>query len=257
LTTAAAAIVAMTLVQSNPAYAGGRPFTFTWDANAVNKGDFEIEEWLTARTGLPASHATSGWLWFAPVYGLYDHVEIAVPWEAAVTPNGTSLTDFGVEARFCLYDPTAEGQFVHVLLRALLQQNFANPDNAGLPAADEWAGLDAIVALGDPHGTHATIDFGGLMDLNFGAKKILRQTLGAGVTFKLSDEWQLGAEYYHQLQYGNSGASAYYNGNSQQFFVGPDIAFVRGRVWATLGGLIGLNEAAPRFMPRLIVAVAL
>lgn len=252
-----ASLLAVTLGPVSPAFAGRRAYTFTWDTETVNKGDIEIEQWLWSRALQPGAHLTSGWIWFAPVYGLTNHVELAIPWEVVVTPKGTQLADFTLEGRFRLYDPEKEDQFVRVLLRAAYTQNFANPDNAGLPPTTGWAALNAVVSLGDTKGTHGTIDVGGLADLHFGAKKLVRQTLGAGMTFKVSDEWRLGAEYYHQLQFGGAITATFAGHDAHQFFAGPNVGFSRGRVWMTIGALIGLNEAAPRVMPRFMLAVAI
>ncbi len=241
-----------------PASAGKRDFIFTWDAETVNKGDLELEQWLWARAFVPPTDTARGWIWFSPVYGLFDHVEIAFPWEVAVTPAGTSLADFAVEGRFRLYDPSNDDLFLHTTIRAMYQQNFANPENAGLVSPYiPWAGLNVIFALGNLHGTHGTIDIGGVTDLHFGAVKMIRQTVGAGMTFKVADEWQLGAEYYHQLQFGGAPITLYEGKSSHQFFAGPDVGFARGRVWATLGCLIGLTDNSPRLVPRFIFGVAL
>lgn len=252
-----AALVLTTWLIASPAFAGRRPYIFTWDTETVNKGDIEIEQWLWSRALAPVTNASSGWIWFAPVYGLTNHVELAIPWEVVVTPKGTQLADFTLESRFRLYDPEKEDQFVRVLLRTAYTQNFANPDNAGLPPTTGWAALNAVISLGDIKGTHGTIDIGGLTDLHFGAKKLIRQTVGAGMTFKVSDEWRIGAEYYHQLQFGGAASATFKGQDAHQFFAGPDISFSRGRVWMTIGALIGLNQAAPHVMPRFMLAVAI
>src|SRR5262245_32571159 len=66
------------LLITTEAHAGRRPFLFTWDTDAVNKGDVEIEQWLWARLlNEPANGAdwktgpSGGWLWFSPIYGLH------------------------------------------------------------------------------------------------------------------------------------------------------------------------------------------
>lgn len=260
--------LAITLsVAPSVAEAGRRAFIWTWDTEALNKGDVEIEQWLWAKTLTgPERKNHVGWLWFSPIYGLFDHVEIAMPWEVVVdTRTGsTRLTNFTFEGRFRLYDPQAEDQLFRFLIRAYYQQNFAHPDNANF-GNKPFAGIDAVMSIGDPAGTHGTINVGGMADLGFGARHLFRQTATAGFTYKLSDEFRIGAEYLHELHFGDAplvktivgtGANAVVKDN-HHFFLGPNVGFSRGRIWATVGVLIGLTDTTPLMMPRLMFAIAI
>jgi hypothetical protein len=242
---------------SSTADAGRRPFLFTWDAEALNTGDVEIESWLWAR-GLQENGNSAGWLWMSPVYGLADHVEIAFPFEIVTGPAGTRLSNFNAEARIRLYDPNDDNRRVRNLLRIFYQQNFNHPENNGFLPFTPWAGLNFVTQIGNPSGSHGTLDVGGYTALSFGHNKLIRQTVGLGYTQRLTDEWRLSAEYFHELNFGGAPATLSPNGHpSHHFFVGPAVAFSRGRVWATLGSLIGLTPASPRFMPRFMFAVAI
>ena len=237
---------------AHPAHAGRRAFTWVWDTQTVNQGDFELEEWLWAPVHAPKPGTPSpGWLWLAPVYGLTQHVELAFPWEAVVTPAGTQMTDFAAEARIRLYDPNDDQAFVRPLVRLIYQQNFAHPLNAGRGHQYPFAGADVVVSFGDINGSHLTVDAGILADVGFGPKTMVLQNLSLGYTQRLSDEWRLGAEYFHQISIGSAVTGL------KHFFAGPDLAFSRGRVWMTFGVLFGLTPTTPVVMPRLIVAVAI
>lgn len=251
---AAAATVAFV----SDAAAGRRAFMFTWDTEALNKGDVEIEQWLWAR-GLQENGNTAGWLWFSPIYGLTDHVELAFPWEIVTTPAGTRMTNFTAEARIRLYDANDEERFVRNLIRVFYQQNFNHPENAGMPAFTPWAGLNFVTSLGDIKGSHFTLDVGGHMAMHFiSGNYLVRQTVGAGYTHQVHDEWRISAEYFHELQFGGAQATQRPDGSaSHHFYLGPGVGFTRGRVWLTLGALIGLTPATPRVMPRLLFAVAI
>lgn len=264
---AAVTTLVLCMLLTSEAQAGRRAFIWTWDTETVNKGDIEIEQWLWAKTLTgPTRKNHVGWLWFSPVYGLFDHVEIAMPWEMVVdTTSGlTRLTNFTFEGRFRLYDPQAEDQLVKFLIRAYYQQNFAHPDNNGF-GNKPHAGLDLVMSVGDVAGTHGTINVGGLADMGFGSRHLFRQVATAAFTYKLSDEWRVGAEYLHELNFGDaptakslvgSGASAVLK-NNFRFFVGPNVGLSRGRIWATLGCMIGLTDVTPLLMPRLMFAVAI
>lgn len=246
----ALAAVLLAVAVTPPAHAARRAFTWVWDTEALNKGDLELEEWLWAPVHLPGSNASPGWIWFAPVYGLTQHVELAFPWEAVVTPAGTQITDFVAEARIRLYDPNDDQAFVRTLVRLFYQQNFAHPLNAGRPQVP-FGGGDVVVSFGDETRSHATIDVGITADLGFGSKVLVTQNLSVGYTHNITDEWRLGAEYFHQISIGSAVTGL------RHFFAGPDIAFSRGQVWMTFGVLFGLTKTTPLLMPRLIVSVAI
>jgi len=252
-----AGLLTSVLLLVSDAHAGRRAFMFTWDTEAVNKGDVEIEQWLWAR-GLQETGQSGGWLWFAPIYGLTERVEIAMPWEIVTGPAGTRLSNFTAEARIKLYDPNDDTRLVRNLLRVFYQQNFNHPENTGFLPFTPWAGANFITSIGSPGGSHGTLDVGAYTALSFGMSKLIRQTVGLGYTHKLSDEWRLSAEYFHELNFGTSAASRSPDGTqSHHFFLGPAVAFSRGRVWATVGSLIGLTPASPRFMPRVMFAIAI
>ena len=246
-----------TLLFASHAEAGRRAFMFTWDTETVNAGDVELEQWLWAR-GLQENRTTAAWLWFSPIYGLHDRVELAFPWEAVATVGGTRITNFTAEGRFRLYDPNDGNRFVRNLIRVAYQQNFVHPDNAGLPDFTPWAHLNIVTSLGDVKGSHATIDVGGQIALSFGTNKVIKQTVGVGYTQRITDELRLSAEYFHELVFGGAPITLRPNGDpAHHFFVGPGIAYSRGRFWMTLGCLIGLTPATPRVQPRLLIGIAI
>ncbi len=271
-----AAVLFLCLVLSPlRAEAGRRAYLFTWDTEAVNKGDVEIETWLWGRILVqapnpafdptdPASKRAlvapgAAWLWLSPIYGLGDHIEIAFPWEAVIQPaaaGGTRITNFTAEARIRTYDPLDEEKFFRNLIRIGYQQNFNHPDNAKLAPFTPWVHLNIVNSLGDPKGSHGTLDVGAQLALNFVGTFGIRQTVGLAYTHKIADEWRLTAEYYHELNFG--GAITLPNGNNAYFFyAGPSVGFSRGRVWATLGAMIGLTPDTPRVMPRFLFAIAI
>lgn len=244
-------LLVSTLGYAHPAHAGRRAFTWVWDTETVNQGDFELEEWLWAAARSPKpGHPTPGWLWFAPIYGLTQHIELAFPWEAVVTPAGTQMTDFAVSARLRLYDPNNDKLFVRTLVRLIYQQNFANPLNAGRGHQYPFAGADLVVSFGDPGRSHATIDAGILADVGFGPKTMILQNLSFGYTHNIGDDWRIGAEYFHQISLTDAVKRRF-------FFLGPDIAFSRGQMWMTFGALFGLTKTTPVVMPRLLIAVSI
>jgi hypothetical protein len=263
------ALLTLSFAFTSRAEAGRRAFLFTWDTEAMNKGDVEVESWLWGKlqteAASPADPATaitapgSAWLWVSPIYGLGDHVEIAFPWEAQTgSPAGTRITNFTAEARIRAYDPLDEERLVRNLIRVGYQQNFNHPDNVGLPQFTPWIHVNVVTSIGDIKGSHGTLDVGGQLAMFFAGSFALRQTVGLGYTHKVHDEWRISAEYFHELNFGGSPSMVRPNGdNIYHFYAGPSVGFTRGRVWATLGAMIGLTPATPRLMPRFLFAIAI
>ena len=80
-----AAVVAciVGLAWASPAQAGRRPFIWTYDTEIVPKGDIELEQWLWARSRAPAfpDRPSNYWIWWGPVLGLSQHLELALPFQ--------------------------------------------------------------------------------------------------------------------------------------------------------------------------------
>ncbi len=254
-------VFAAILLSSNDVFAGRRAFMWTWDTEAVNKGDVEIEQWLWAKTRvLQPNPGAAAWLWFSPIYGLHDNVEIAFPFEIVTNPSApqqTRMSNFTAEARIRAYDPNDEKRLVRNLIRVFYQQNFSHPENRDFLPFTPWAGGNFVTSIGDIRGSHGTLDVGayGVLSSRY---IMVRQTVGLGYTQRLSDEWRISAEYFHELQFGNAPVIMGPNGQPEHhFFLGPAVAFTRGRIWATLGTLIGLTPDTPRFMPRFLFAIAI
>lgn len=245
------------LAPAGDAEAGRRAFLFTWDTEALNKGDVEIEQWLWGRI-LTETGPGAGWLWFSPIYGLHDNIEIAFPFEVVTTPGGTRFSNINAEMRIRAYDPNDEERLFRTMIRFAYQQNFNHPDNAGVYAFTPWLQLNVVNSIGDIKGSHGTLDVGALLMLHFGSYWAVRQTVGLGYTHKVADEWRISAEYFHELNFGTAPVAVRPNGaNQYHFYAGPSVGFTRGRVWATLGALVGLTPETPRVMPRFLFAIAI
>jgi len=158
------------------------------------------------------------------VYGLTNRVELAFPWEAAAIGDQGRITDFSVDARIRLYDPLQDtGRWVRSLVRVFYQFNFNHPTNAGnlnLP----WIGGNLVTTLGDPVGSHASIDIGAFTDTALAHPRVAYQSLGIGYIHRLTPELRVGAEYYHEI------ALSQIDSGGRRFFVGPDVAFAPGQV---------------------------
>ena len=67
------------LFGSLSAEAGFRPFSFTFDTKTLSRGDVELEQWMWGKVDAPPAGASPAWIWFAPVYGVTQRLEVALP----------------------------------------------------------------------------------------------------------------------------------------------------------------------------------
>jgi hypothetical protein len=240
--------LAIFLAAMPEARAGRRAFINLWDTETLKRGEVELEEWLWWRED---GAATAGWIWFAPVFGLTEQVELAFPFEAIAKQTQTAITDFTAEARIRLGDPQDDSAGLHQMVRVFYQQNLNHPYNLGRFGIP-WLGGNFVSSLGPVGGSHATLDVGAYSDFRFQTSSSLSiQTLGAGYTHSFTKEMRAGLEYSHEI-----GLSETYK-NFRRYYLGPNFSFSRGNVWMTFGLLKGLTDNMPDFLGRLALAVAL
>jgi hypothetical protein len=249
-----AAVVAciVGLAWAGPAQAGRRAFSWAYDTEIVPKGDVELEQWLWARSRAPAfpSQPASYWVWWGPVLGLSQHLELALPFQVRATQSVTELESFEADLRYRLF-PRGDDSAFQPLVRLAWHQAIrtANPSRVDLTLAGSYqleGGLRAVLNLGAQVGIPALRGSGG-------GVRVLG-TYSAGVAYPvIPDELQLSLESFGEVPMRGLELKPH-------VFIGPNVAWTFGRTWVTVGtlvGLTGLFPETPRFMPRLIWAVAL
>jgi hypothetical protein len=236
-----------------PAEAGRRPFIWVYDTEIVPKGDVELEQWLWARSPAPgvSGDAARYWIWWGPVFGLTQRLELALPFQVLATQERTQLESFEADVRLRLNPRGHEGPW-QPLLRVAYHQaiHTSRPSrlDANLVQSYELeSGLRLVLDLGAQVGVPA---FRG----EEGPVRLLG-TYAAGASFPVFEDGELRASLeafgeipLHEIP------------STQHHFVGADLAWTFGRSWVTLGVLMGLTPLfpeTPQFMPRLIWAVVL
>lgn len=242
----------MALAWATPAEAGRRPFIWTFDTEITPKGDVELEQWLWARSRapIPAGRPSVYWVWWGPVLGLSQHLELALPFQVRATRGVTELESFEADFRYRLF-PRGDDSAFQPLVRAVWHQAIASsgPSRVDLNAVGSYeleSGLRLVLDLGVQVGIPALR--GGA-----GPARVVG-TYAAGVSYPvLPDELRLSLETFGEFGLWEQPQGAH-------LFAGPTVAWTFGRTWVTAGVLVGLTALAPetpRFMPRLIWAVAL
>lgn len=240
------------VLSSTPAKAGPRPFIWTFDTAIVPKGDVELEQWLWARSRSPDApeRPTAYWLWWAPVLGMSQHLELAIPFQVRATRGVTELDSFEADFRYRLF-PRGDERPFQPLVRAVWHQSIrgASPSrvDVNLVGSYQWES-----------GLHVALDLGtqvGIPALRGGDAPVrILGTYSAGASYPLiAEELRVSVE-----SFGEFGLKAL--DHDPRLFVGPSVSWTFGRMWLTAGTLVGLtfvSSDTPRFMPRLIWAVAL
>ena len=246
------AVLALAVLPA-PAEAGRRPFIWVFDTEIVPKGDVELEQWLWVKGRAPGvpQQPSRYWVWWGPVFGLTQRLELAVPFQVSATRDVTQLDSFDADFRLRL-NPRGDDSPWQPLVRLVWHQaiHTSQPSRVDANLVQSYqfdGGLRLVLDLGAQVGVPA-----------FRGREGPTQLLGtyaAGASYPLSEDGELRAslEAFGEIPLRNLQMG-------QHHFVGADLAWTFGRSWVTLGVLVGLTPLfpeTPRFMPRLIWAVVL
>lgn len=237
------------------AQAGQRAFTWAYDTEIVPEGEVELETWLWARSRSPASPTRTAryWIWWGPVFGLTDHLELNLPLQivswAAPYGQQTQLESFEADLRYRLKPRTSQDP-LQGLFRVAYHQPTGFPEP---PRVD----VNAVGSYDFDSGLHLVLDVGAQVGLSpltaAGGDLTTLLTYDLGIAYPVSDEIKVSVENFAELPVLNLGGEAHE-------FVGPAFEWTRGRFWLTFGVLVGLTpvlKETPHVMPRLLWAVAL
>ncbi len=246
------AVLALAVLPAS-AEAGRRPFIWVYDTEIVPKGDVELEQWLWAKSRAPGveGQRSAYWIWWGPVFGLTQRLELAVPFQVLATHDTTRLDSFDADFRLRL-NPRGDDSPWQPLLRVSYHQAIhgtgpSRVDANLVQSIETESGLRLVLDLGTQVGIPALRGQEGPIRL--------LGSYAAGVSYPVSEDGELRASLE---AFGEIPLQGIQGG--QHHFVGADVAWTFGRTWVTLGVLVGLTPLfpeTPQFMPRLIWAVVL
>jgi len=252
-------LIFVSAVAPRAAEAGRRPFLFAYDSEIVPDGDVELEEWWWSESRIPTTEEHVGrsalyWFWFAPVFGLSNHLELALPFQIVAASNTTAVQSFWVEGRYRFFPREKEGGF-----QPLVRFSYRQAIQARV--APSSVDMDLVVTYGKATELHLSLDAGVSISLPWpeNLPRPVTGTFSGGLAYPLSGEFRLSAEVLAEIQ-GNVASVPSNMSSFPRYFAGGAVSWTRGRVWITAGtmvGLTGLSAASPPFIPRLLWAVAL
>jgi hypothetical protein len=230
-------VLALLPLLASTARAGRTRFGWLYDVETVPQRSVEIETWIYEKDGKGSPEIDETWLWWGPVIGVTDRVELAIPIEFAhkrtAESAGTGLERVGAEVRWRLThpDPVESGPFaalVRLGIRRLVNERSA-------------VRFDPNLVLGlDLGRVHLGADLGGVLKVS-DDDVVIEARPGGGVSVLVAGELRLGAEVYAEIGLGDSPAVDW-------VALGPNLAWTHGRAWISASFPIGLSnlDAAPR-----------
>jgi hypothetical protein len=222
------------------ATAGRTFYGWLYGSEVMPERGVEFQQWVYEKDNLGSAHKRETSVWWGPLVGVTDQLELALPIEfewTSLDGVGTSFTlrRFGAEARyrFVTQDPE-NAPALAPLLRVAVKRDVAVRDavivEADLVASYDQGPFQALIDLGIAGSISAN-------DALFEARP------GAGFSVKVVGDLRLGAEAF--LEYNLK------DGTGENWAaVGPNFAWTHGRFWLSGAALIGVDNInfAPRFM---------
>jgi hypothetical protein len=226
------------------AHAGRVAYGWLYGTEVMPERGVELETWILEENDKYGSNIKETSLWWGPVVGITDQLELSLPiemeWTTSNTMTAASFTfrRFGIEARYRLapQDPV-EATSVVPLLRVAAKRDVSKRDAVRLEA-------DGVVSY-DIGRVNVLIDIGVVGDLQSGTRHTELRP-GGGLSVRTAGELRIGAEAYSELSLDARRES--------WAVVGPNIAWTHGRFWAS--GAFGIGIYHVRTAPRVMWGIA-
>jgi hypothetical protein len=229
-------VLALGIGLGGGAQAGRTHFGWLYGTDTLPERGVELESWVQDQGGLGTIDQT--WLWWAPVFGVTDRLELALPvewsWSRDDTKTATRFERFGAELRWRLVDPdpVEAGPFA-----ALLRLGVKRVVSARNSVRFEGG---VVLAL-DVGPARLAADLGATYQVDKDGTHALTATPMAGVSVAVTDELRVGAELVTALQVDDNPALSW-------VAAGPNLSYTHGRAWISGSFLIGIHniDLAPR-----------
>jgi hypothetical protein len=234
-------VVAATLVARSAA-AGRTHYGWLYGTEVNPERGVEVETWILQENGKDGVDETLAW--WAPVVGLTERLELAIPFEAAYEAESggegeTNFERFGGELRYRFNspDPVQSGP-ITVLARGGVKRLVRH--RSGIRGE-----ADLVVAF-EQGRFHAEVDIGAIAERVSDDDNHVELRPGGGFSVETVSMLRVGAEAYAEL--------GVHGEVTDWLAVGPTVSLTRGRFWTsgTLAiGVFGIDSA-----PRINFGIA-
>jgi hypothetical protein len=240
--------VATLALVSGTARADRTPYLFTEDSQIVPERTVELEQWLWAVGRVPRlpDSPVAEWLWWGPVLGVDEHLELRVPIQFFDSLDTFALASVGIDARYRIF-PRAQDDGFQPLVRISYVQ--ALKDYSGPPRID----LNLVATYGDLSSLRYTVNLGARLGIpplaGMSGLLTLVGTAAIAASYPLPHEVRISGELFGQVPFLGSPLPG------GQLYLGPSVSWTHGPFWLTAGSLFGLTHNSSLFLPRLLWAV--
>lgn len=221
------------------AHAGRTQFTWLYDTETLPERGVELVQWLLEENGKGDAKENETLVWWGPIVGVTDQLELALPVEISFGqegdgPGATNIERFGAEARWRLVTSDPDDAPAVVPLVRLGAKRVVN--ERGYYRIEPGATVSA--QLGSR--LRFVVDATAIVKLRPDSTKVELRP-GAGFLVSIFDDVQIGAEVFSEIGIDDPDTTDW-------VAVGPDLAWTHGRFWLSAGfpiGVVGI-ESAPR-----------
>lgn len=238
------AYLAPIFVLGGTAHAGRTYYGWLYGTEVLPERGAEASSWIAEENDLKdEDHASETRWWVAPLIGINDQLELAIPAEIAwgrsdTVPGHTAFDRWGAELRYRLVtqDPVDAPPWA-VLVRGGVERSITERQtfvpNAGIVASYE-SGVVHVLADVEMYGEIANEcpRNDPMCD-----KTHFEIRPGAGISIKAIGDVRFGAEFHSELTLDNGG---------NWTVIGPNMAWSHGRFWMSAAygiGISGIKDA--------------
>jgi hypothetical protein len=221
------------------AHAGRNFYGWLYGTEVMPERGVELQTWIFDENGKYGQVDKQTWLWWGPLIGVTDQLELALPVEMQWSSSDTMMTSFtfrsyGLEARYRLVsaDP-ADAPSLVPLVRVAVKRD------VGVRDAGRVEG-DAVMSY-DAGKVNVLVDLGFIGDISAGTTHTEARP-GGGISVRVASELRFGAEVYAELSLDTKGES--------WAVAGPNLSWTHGRFWFSGAFAVGVYhmKLAPRAM---------
>jgi hypothetical protein len=236
----AATVAGVVLASGGRADAGRTHYGWLSASEVDPERGVELETWIIEEDGVGYTGSErETFVWWAPVVGITDHLELALPIEA----YEGGLGRYGAELRWRPDSPDEleQGAFTTVVRGGAKR----------VISAHDALHLEAGVVVAYQHDRiHAEVDAGAVLERRPDVPVALDLRPGAGISVRTIEDLRFGAEVYAELRVTDEEV-----GEARDWVaLGPDVGWTHGRFWASAALLVGVYQID--WAPRINFAVA-
>lgn len=232
-------MVALLAMGAGEASAGRTYYGWLYGTEVMPERGAEIQTWVLEENGQGPADTKESLVWWGPLIGVTDRLELAFPVELTWTSADGTEPDFtfrrwGAEARYRMVsqDPEDAPPFAP-LVRVAVKRDVGVRDLVQ-PEVD-------LVMSYEADRVHALVDLGMIGQITSDDRRFQFRP-GAGISIRVVEDLRLGAEVYAELDLDDSANS--------WAVIGPNLAWTQGRFWLSASMGIGIYQidTAPRVM---------